>query len=303
MTCGFEPLWRLRCVCLAAAAIVLTGGAASASSEGISVPMDEAGFTDYVANLMVEAMPNQKVSIGGPLQVEVNKGQENWHTLDLGGIYRYCQRLPDLCAQAIAEHVRKMAPVVAGAALKPEKNTLRLIVRPEAYVQQLQQAAKKGEPAVEPLMDGLWSVLVFDTPTAIATVTADQLAQLGLTREAAISVAKANLSEALPSLKSAARKAKAKEVGLLTGDPYESSLFLFPDSWAPLAKHMKGKLIVAIPASDVMLFAKEIAPDAAPALAEVARDVMSKSRRPISDAVFRWSSDGWQLARKGRTSG
>jgi uncharacterized protein YtpQ (UPF0354 family) len=85
-------------------------------------------------------------------------------------------------------------------------------------------------------------------------------------------------------------------IGLITGDTYESSRLLFAESWAELAKRMHGKLLVAVPATDVVLYESASRKHAVEELTKAATEVASRANRPVSVAVFRWTPGGWELA-------
>jgi hypothetical protein len=66
-------------------------------------------------------------------------------------------------------------------------------------------------------------------------------------------------------------------------------------SWRELARALDGKLLVAVPGADVVLFAKD-GPGAVEFLAGAARHLAQSNERPISTNVFRWTETGWKVA-------
>lgn len=194
-----------------------------------------------------------------------------------------------------------MAVSVADTPKQVERATLRVVVRPEPDVDQIRKTlASKGDPVAVPLSDGLWIICVSDLPTAIQILAPADLARLHLSRDEAIALGKQNTAATLPPLMSVVEKRLGKDrIGVVAGDPYEASRLLLHDSWAPLAKKMKGKLLVSAPASDVILYTKDTGPDAVEHLSLAAREVTLKARRALTNAVFRWTSDDWILALPG----
>ena len=75
-----------------------------------------------------------------------------------------------------------------------------------------------------------------------------------------------------------------------------SSRLIFHEDWAPIAEKLEGRLIVAVPASDTIVFGKEEDAAALDAMAALAAEMTRKAERPISKSVFRWTPDGWQVA-------
>jgi uncharacterized protein YtpQ (UPF0354 family) len=83
---------------------------------------------------------------------------------------------------------------------------------------------------------------------------------------------------------------------MLTDDAYQSSRILFHEDWSSVATQYGGHLIVAVPASDVVIFGRESDPVAVKAVANLARKMFDDAQHPVSTKVFRWTATGWDIA-------
>ena len=98
----------------------------------------------------------------------------------------------------------------------------------------------------------------------------------------------------LPPLDPQLYPLEPSSLGILQGDGYTSSQFLFPDRWAAYAATFKSGLIVAVPADNVILYGRDDGPEDEGALRGYAQQMEQTAARPISDTVFRWTPSGWQ---------
>ena len=68
-------------------------------------------------------------------------------------------------------------------------------------------------------------------------------------------------------------------------------------SWSPLATAQGGKLIVAAPETDTVLYVAEDTPAAIKALRTLTHNVMSRSPRPLSSELLHWTPQRWEVVR------
>jgi hypothetical protein len=91
--------------------------------------------------------------------------------------------------------------------------------------------------------------------------------------------------------------AQGGQIGELSGDTYHSSRLALFESWSPLAKVHGGKLLVAVPAPDVVLYVGDDSPKAIEALRLLAEDAASRAPSPLSTELLRWTPQRWELVR------
>jgi hypothetical protein len=120
----------VRCSLLAvtlAAAYLIGAGCAL----GQSIPVDEPGFTKFVAERLRKAIGNTPVQIKSPLTLSVGQLQAN-----LDRIYAFCKGSPAGCAKEVDTYVNGAAQVHRDRGIAPTKAAVRVVVRPTRYLQQ-----------------------------------------------------------------------------------------------------------------------------------------------------------------------
>ena len=252
-----------------------------------------AKFTEEVAQQFKRAAPKLSVRVLAPLHLEVTGGPSGAHDIYLDRIFAACGSDPDGCDALVSDFSSKVSAYDLAPTPPLDRATLRVIVRRSDYVAQMRKAgAAAGGPVAAPIAGDFWMVLASDQPTTIRIVSVHDLTALGLSAKAAFEVGKANMTADVQDQIKAALKGKHRAIKVMAGSPYESSLFAYPELWAP-SKPGAG-FLVAVPASDVLIYCGDTSPDAAGELSAAARDVMAHDDHPLSDAVFEWTSEGWK---------
>jgi hypothetical protein len=256
------------------------------------VPLDEAGFTAFVAKVFQKKHSDASVTVTGPLRLNIKAANENWASY-LFTLYSYCTRNPATCEEHIVIHAEQIAASHKDEAAPREAIDLRIVVRQKIYVDQIAASlAGRGKPVAEPIVGDLWLLAVFDRPTTVSFLKPKDLETLHLTAEAALARAKEN-TKAIIGSRIPQDSSSSGEISIMGGDAYQASLLAFPELWAPLAKANDNRLIVAVPGSDVMLFTREDKGESIEALAKVSEATMEGEFRPFSATVFRWTDKGW----------
>jgi len=287
-----SALFRYRLLGLLACAFLLLPNIASAAK----IPLDEPGFTKALAKAFRKAMPGFKVTIRGPLTLNVAGPNGDTHQSALDTVYGFCQRNPETCDAAVESHVAQMADTFQHDKTL-DRALLRAVVRPVAYVQAIRKAyAGKEEPPVAPFIGDLWIVCMIDMPQAISTLGPGDLAKLGLSREEALAIATKNVATLFKPLEQVGQAIPQEHIGLVATNPYESSRLLLPESWATLAAKYDGQLLVAAPGTDVMIYADGRQPNALQIMRDHVALVALRATRPLSPTIFRWTPAGWVVA-------
>jgi uncharacterized protein YtpQ (UPF0354 family) len=136
-----------------------------------------------------------------------------------------------------------------------------------------------------------------DTPRAIRMLTEDDNERLGLAADEVFELGFDNLRKHLKPLMSIAKVTQAGQIGQLTGDTYHSSRLALFESWSPLAKVHSGKLIVAVPATDMVLYAGDDSPKAIEALRLLVKTTAARAPTPLSAELLRWTPQRWEVVR------
>lgn len=277
------------------AAAVLGAGTALAAEV---IPSDPEGFTNYVAGAFKAALPDYQVNVAGRLTVGITRsGAKDGMQANLDRMFDFCARDARNCPQMLRQFIVQFAGAVKNANAPIDAAMLRLVVRPKAYIDGLHKQlgeARAAEMAVENLPGGLTAVCYLDFPTAARPAMAADFAKLGLTKEDALGKARENLAKVLGSLADGVKDLSGRSIGTLSGNYYESSWFALHEAWSEVSDRFGGELIVAVPAADIVLYARRTDRASVDALRSLAAGTARRSDRPISNAVFHWSKENWE---------
>jgi hypothetical protein len=261
-------------------------------------PLDEAGFTAYVAQRLLAEAPSTQVTITGPLTLRFGKTQSMQEgQANLDRVHRFCTDNPEACENEVTTFIAGVVQVVQGAKVPPTREAVRVVVRTSRYMTEVQSTLPAGASPFQPLplVKGLLVMPVLDTPKTITMLTEADTTSLGMTADEAVQLGLANLRKTLKPMLEGRDIAAPSEVGQLVGDAYESSRLALFDTWAPIAKAENGKLIVAAPSTDMLLYIGDDSANAVKALRVLVKNVMGRAPNPLSNLVLRWTPTGWEV--------
>jgi hypothetical protein len=276
------------------------------SAQAQDVPKGEAAFTEYVATQLRRAT-GASVEVNGPLTLGLGELRAN-----LDRVFAYCNRNSSGCASEVSSYVKGVAQVHKDRSAPPFKEAVRVIVRTKEYVAAAQGSMTKAYVASEqgsmpreappklqprPLAGDLVMLPAIDMPRTIKMLNEKDNQALGLSPDDVFKLGFANLRKHLKPLMSVAKVAQAGQFGVLSGDAYHSSRLALFESWSPLAKARGGKLIVAAPATDTVLYSGDDAPTAVEALRLLAKNVSTRAPTPLSTELLRWTPTRWEVVR------
>ncbi len=277
-------------------------GPASSNGQGIEpLPSDPRAFTEAFVRLCRQAAPSVKLTIVGPLSLQIDAPQ-GLVSAHLDTVYSICRRDPAGCGDFLSRMVDLTTKGFASAGPAATLSQVRVTVRPSRFLDETAEAGGKNDPIAEPLVGDLWVIGVRDQPTSIATLDQSDLEALKLDAAGALAAGEHNIAvEFGEKLRSGAAQAQPGEgVAGMKGNDYLASLLALPDLWAPLAERFDGQLYVAAPASDYVIFADARAKGNAVKMANYAAILSRGARRPVSTEVFEWTPTGWKVVDPGK---
>jgi hypothetical protein len=278
---------KTKCAFILIAALAALGSDVRAQETGA----DQDVFAREVAKVYERA--GLAAEVVGRLELEVASPDGGVAKAFLDTVYRACVRDRAQCATLVERQVEATAANLAYVSTPPKLSDLRVTVRPQAYVDQLEAASGADPVIAEPLAGELWVIGAIDQPKSIRTLSKRDLESLKLTADAAIEAGRRNLDAAARARIAEAIQAGGGAVGMFKGDDYTSSLIASPELWEPLADACGGELWVAVPASDVVLFADARKPELQTQIRAAARATAALAKRPISADVYEWTPAGW----------
>ncbi len=257
-----------------------------------TIPTGEPAFTDYMAQRLQREVGATPVAVSGPLALSVDALQ-----VSVERVFRYCEKNAAACPAATEHYVKGLAQVVKAQNEPIDQTAVRLVVRSSAYIKRAQASLGADAPALQfrPLVDGLVAVAVMDTPSAVRPLDERDLKKLGYSQEQLFDRGGQNLRRTLRPLAEAAKPVSAGQIGTLSGSFYEVGRVALAADWAPLAAAQNGTLLIALPATDTVLYISESTPQALDALRTLAKNTVAKSANPLSPIVLKWTTGRWEL--------
>ncbi|WP_431100656.1 hypothetical protein [Roseateles noduli] len=273
-----------------AATAAFCGAAGGAFAQSAGVPQDAIGFTEYVASQLREQLGDGTIVVREPLTLGVADQRTR-----LDKLYAGCQTNRGNCADDVNVFVKTTTQQFRASTIPATRASLRLAVRTAASVQQAQREVGGDATTFRPrpFIGPLVTVPVFDTMRASRLVSEKDYKTLNLSVDQVRETARKNTYDAMPQVLQQAKPVPAGEVGKLDGAVPQPSRLVFIDDWKPLADAQKGKLIVAAPANDTVLYVSDDDASTLDALRAQARELMGKSPNPLTDVLLRWSPSGW----------
>lgn len=274
---------------------VLMLAVASSSCFAQPVPTDDDAFTTYAAERMAKELPEYNVRPAGKLTLEGKRSDgESTGQLSLDRVYAYCSRNAQNCSAAIDQYAKGMAESVKERNRPIERNMVRVAIRPAAYVEQIRkQFGGTANVYTKPVTQGLVAIAVLDFTRSVRFVNDKDLSKLALSEAELIKLGEENLRSSIKSLAEVAPVPTANSFGRISGEDYATSRILFLDDWRELSSRLNGKLVVMLPAPDVLLYGDGSSAVGVEALRTFANEVARKSSRPLSPILLQWSETGW----------
>ncbi|HWU96365.1 MAG TPA: hypothetical protein VN029_12265 [Sphingomonas sp.] len=273
-------------------------GALLAATSCHAQAVDERSFAaGMIAQIRQRAPGVEVVPQDDPLSVSVKGG--GWKeeaTLNFHRVYGYClNAAPADCKATRDEFLDKILAHPVPPAMTPA--SLRLAVRDAQYVAYIRGMEKKGEQLVlaEPIGEDLFAILVSDSADAIAVVTPEKLAELGMTRAQAWRRGWAQTRAALPALPDGTALAKSAVAYQEQG--YLASLLIDTRAWQAIAEKAGPELFVIV-VSDNFVFVGGMAngPELERFKQTVREDCASQPRC-ISPNLYRFRDGRWVVSR------
>jgi hypothetical protein len=231
------------------------------------------------------------------LQVTTDAGT---HSLNLDNLTRQCTSRPDRCDEAIGVTLRNSQTLFqALGAVRREQ--VRACLKGPAWLEPVRRrlAAQDARPADYPLtrpwLGDISIVYMVDLPESVTVLRGEQREQLKLDDQATDALARENLEAALPQPTLAEIGGYEGIFAIYEGDDYCTSQLLFPQRFAPLAKRLGGRLVIAAPVRNALLATGRSDEKTLAELKKLAEETAAAQPHPLSTALLRWSPQGFTL--------
>jgi len=246
-------------------------------------------FAEEFAKAFRSAAPNAMVELVGDLEIIVRR-PAGIRTVNLANFYTIYSREPERLKDLIQTQVALL--------VSPRRTTLdpsRIIpvVKDRAWLREYQEKVKASGGRQEQLVEDLNGELVIsyaeDTPNAMHHLTTDDYS--GDRRELHALAIK-NLLRVLPKIE---MRVLNEYVSIISaGEDYTPSILLLDDVWTGGQIKVKGEIVVAVPARDVILVTGSRSGKMTNFRA-FAAELYAKGPYSLSDRLFVYRNNGFTI--------
>lgn len=251
----------------------------------------ELSFSQFTAKFVKEltaASPATKITVKGPLELQIEPQSGAVQSVFLDNAYRMYAQDP----KAIEEVLRRYV----SSTLEPQQRQKQVdrsriipIIKDRGWLVEIANSLKSRglnsipDNVFEELTDELVVVYAEDTPTNIRYLTLANLQESGLTQAQLRPLAVKNLGRILPQVEIH----KGALVSMITaGGNFEATLLALPDIWQDLEQHVDGDIVVAIPTRDLLLLTGSKTPGGIAKLRELAAKAYRNSSYQLTETLF-----------------
>jgi uncharacterized protein YtpQ (UPF0354 family) len=262
--------------------------------------MDEAAFTKTAVERLSKELSDYNLQPAGKLTIEGKRADgESTGQVSLDRVYAYCVRNAQNCAAAMDQFSKGIAESIKERNRPIDSSMVRLAVRPSEYAEQIrkQMSSSGGTIYFRDVAPGLIAIPVLDFARSVRYVNDQDLVKLTLSEDQLFQLGMQNLRSNNRQFSDVAPVPKANSLGYIEGEDYASSRILFHDDWQILSSKLNNKLVVALPAPNILLYGDGSTSAGVDALRTLSSDVARKSGRPLSLTLLQWTESGWELVK------
>jgi uncharacterized protein YtpQ (UPF0354 family) len=263
---------------------------------GAQAPIDQTtdeAFTRSVLARFQTAIPKAKFAYVEPLVLSaLGPRSDAPAKVSVDRLRHECKERPADCDAIVGDYVAKAAAILTHEDAPATRDAVVASVRNRAVLDNFPPDVAKTM-LTEPLVGDLIVLYMVDSAQAARSLDSKDLAALKLDRTEAAKLARKNMGARLGSVV-ADLEMKPGEVSIIhTGEFYETSRLLQSDQWSALAARVKKPIVVAVPASDVIVVAAGVDADMRARLHVGVDRIFAENERPVSKGLYRWSGTGW----------
>lgn len=249
-----------------------------------------AEFTRLYAELVHANLKDAQVRITGDLELAVAVPDGGKFKLGLGNLWAEAANDPESRADICQTYLKTVVAMVQrqpGATGAAETNSIVPTIKDDLFLSQV----AGGTMVSERLVADLNIVYASDREGMIAFLTGNDRKRFNLDFPALRSLAIANLKRVLHPIE---QRNNGTVSMVTTDDGYTASILLLDDFWKDQANSVKGEIIAAVPARDILLFTGSDSTDGVVQLKQSAQEIFEKGDHAISTTLLRRSGDHWE---------
>jgi uncharacterized protein YtpQ (UPF0354 family) len=261
-------------------------------------PVSAAEFTEAFAHILREKMPGLKVTICGPLELQLVGRDGTEQSSFLENAFTEYQAHPGLQTEVLEKFTSALRETLEDTHDRIDRTRIVPVIKDAAYIEDVRRALESrghGAAAAQ-AYDRYNSELVVlyaeDTPKNMRFLTEENVRELGIEREELRALAIQNLRNVLANVE------LTGENGLYlvsAGGDYEASLLLMDSLWTSGQIKVSGEIVVAIPARGVLVVTGSENKPALKKVRELAVKTAAEAAYRLSPNLFVYRNSRFEL--------
>jgi uncharacterized protein YtpQ (UPF0354 family) len=261
-----------------------------APAEAAKGTLSPVAFTDLYVAALREQAPDVETRITGALKLSVEWRDSGQHQIFLDNAYTQYETEPADLEKILSTYITASLESIQSADDGFDPARLVPVIKDGGYLDEIRSSLNSGDGGGEDLSlvherynDDLIILYAEDTPSNIRYFTEDAVEDLGLAESELRARAIENLRGLLPAIEMRGEDGTY----MLTADGnYEASLLLFDDIWVSGQIEVRGELVVAVPARDMLLVTGSEDPGGLELIRSLVAEVMTSSAYRLTDRLF-----------------
>jgi uncharacterized protein YtpQ (UPF0354 family) len=261
-----------------------------APAEAAKGTLSPVAFTDLYVAALREQAPDVETRITGALKLSVEWRDSGQHQIFLDNAYTQYETEPADLEKILSTYITASLESIQSADDGFDPARLVPVIKDGGYLDEIRSSLNSGDGGGEDLSlvherynDDLVILYAEDTPSNIRYFTEDAVEDLGLAESELRARAIENLRGLLPAIEMRGEDGTY----MLTADGnYEASLLLFDDIWVSGQIEVRGELVVAVPARDMLLVTGSEDPGGLELIRSLVAEVMTSSAYRLTDRLF-----------------
>jgi|GEM_PF-2052083 len=266
----------------------------------VNAELTPEAFSELVAEVLAETSECKNAKVVGPMKLSatLSNGEAD---LNLESVWSDCRNQTDLRVDVVERYLAGVAQTFTRLASNapPDVEQIVPLIKSKRW---LEHAKQQGIDVYQQLLvSDLIVVYAEDGTEQLRYVSRAECEAIGVSDEDMRAITVRNLKSRLPDVK---RHGKGPLYMLTAGGTFESSLILFSSFWDSVEDVVDGRIVVATPSRDLLMFTGENASEAVQEMRELAEETYQDGSYAISKALLvredgRWVpwSDGKRVPR------
>ena len=255
----------------------------------VNSELSAADFSQVIAEVIEETPECKSAKVVAPLKLSatLSNGEAD---LNLETLWSECREQTNLRVDVVERYLAGVGQTFTRLASNAPPDIERIVplVKSRTW---LNYAKEKGIDVHQELLVGdLIVVYAEDGPEQLRYVSQTECEAIGISDEDMRAITVRNLKSRLPDVK---RHGEGPLYMLTAGGTFESSLILFSSLWDGLEDVVDGRIVVATPSRDLLMFTGENADEAMQEMRELAEETYLDGSYAISNELLVRDDGRW----------